>query len=100
VLGWRGQHAPQQLAVAGLDHCLIAQREAGGGDPLGELVTHHLELLEASYAWLGKRGGDRSVEVEPREGLDGKAGELVLEPAYLTAQLSPCEALIASHAQC
>jgi hypothetical protein len=44
--------------------------------------------------------GDRSVEAQPRECLDGQAGELVLKPADLTAQLGPREALIASHAQC
>lgn len=97
VFGRRGEHLAQQVAVARLNRRALAQHHAGAGDPLGERVANSLKLFEAGYARLAEVAGDRGVEVEPREGLDGEARELVLEAGDLSAQLSACEALIASH---
>jgi hypothetical protein len=96
VLRRRLQHAPQQLAITGLDDRLIAQRQAGLSDPHGEVVAHLLQLLETSNARFGEMGGNPGVEIEPRKGLDGEAGKLMLKAADLATQLGSREALIAS----
>ncbi len=100
VLRRRLQHAPQQFAVAGLDHRLIAQRQTSLGDPLGKVVAHLLQLLETGNARFGETGWNLGVEIESRKGLNRESGKLVLETADLAAQLDTREALIASHAKC
>jgi hypothetical protein len=97
VLGGGGKHLLEQLAVAGLDHRALAEGDVGGGDPLGERVAHLLELLEPGDPRLGEPGRHDRVELQSRERLSRETTELVFEPADLTAQLDPCEALVAPH---
>jgi hypothetical protein len=99
VIGRRRKHAPQQLAVVGLNLRLLAQRNPGPGDPLGEFIANLLELFETGDPRLGEMSLDAGVEIKPRKGLYREAGKLVLETTDLPAQLSPREALIASHAK-
>jgi hypothetical protein len=99
VLRRRRQHAPQQLAVAGLNLGPFAQRHSSPSDPLGEFIANLLELLEAGDTRLGEMSRDPGVEIKPRKSLNGEARKLMLETADLAAQLSPREALIASHAK-
>ncbi len=99
VLGGRRKHAPQQLAIAGLQLTLPLEGLTRSGDPIGERIANALELFEASHSRLAKTGRDASLKIESRKGLDREAGELVLEASDLTAQLSACEALVASHAK-
>ena len=99
VLGGRGEHPLQQLAVVGLQLVALLERRARRGDALGERVTNLLELTEPGDARLPERGGHAGVQAEAREGLDAESGELPLETTDLAAQLSACEALIASHSK-
>jgi len=97
VLGGRVEHAPQQLAVLGLELGLIAQGEAGGSDPVGQRVADPLQLPEAGDPGRAARRGDPGVDRDPRKGLGDEATELALEPPDLPAQLSAGEALVAPH---
>ena len=56
-LRWGGQHALEQVAVAGLELGSPLESQAGLGDPLGEFVAHPLQLTEAerSAAWPRRR---------------------------------------------
>jgi hypothetical protein len=99
VLSRRGQHSPQQLAVAGLDLGLLGERGPRGGDPRCECVAHLLQLLEAGDPRLPEGGGNPAVEREPGEGLGREARELVLEAADLAAQLGAREALVAPYSK-
>jgi hypothetical protein len=97
VLGRRGEHLLEQLAVAGLDHRALAEGDVGGGDPIAERIAHLLELLEPSDPRLCETGRHARVELQPGKSLSGETTELVFEPADLTAQLNPCKALVAPH---
>jgi hypothetical protein len=99
VLGRRRQHLLEQLAVAGLQFVLLAQGLTSDRDPLGESIANLLQLLEPRYSRHGKAGRDPRIERETREGLGAETGQLVLETADLTAQLSAREALVASHSK-
>jgi hypothetical protein len=52
VLGGRGQHVFQQLAVASLEFILLAQGLAGMGNPVGEGIADPLELGQVGNARL------------------------------------------------
>jgi hypothetical protein len=97
VLGGGVEHAAQQLAVSSLELGLLAEGEAGGGDPLRQRVAHPLQLAEIRDPRLAAKSGDAGVDLDPREGLDHEARELALEAADLAAQLGTGEALVASH---
>ena len=99
VLGGRGEHPAQQLAVAGLQFALFLERDAGRGNPLGKGIAHLLQLVEAGHPRLGEMTRDRGIDCEARKSLDGKAGELVLEASDLAPQLGAREALVASHSK-
>ncbi len=99
VVGRRGQHALQQLAVAGLRLRLAAQGSARLGEARRQRVANPLQLGEPGDARLVERGPNASLDPDPGECLRAQVGELPLEMADLTAQLSPCEALVASHSQ-
>jgi len=99
VLGRRRQHVLEQLAVAGLQLILLAQGLTSDGDPLSQGIANLLKLLEPGDARHGEAGRDLGVEREAGEGLSAEAGQLVLEAADLTAQLSAREALVASHSK-
>jgi hypothetical protein len=97
VLGWRRQHAAQQLAVAGLQLALLLQHDSYGRDPLGERVAHLLQLLEPGHPRLGEMTRHGGVDRDAGKRLRGETGELVLEAGDLASQLSAREALIASN---
>jgi hypothetical protein len=99
VLGGGGEHLLEQLAVAGLDDRALAQRDVRGRDPLGKRVAHLLQLLEPGDSRLGEAGRDAGVQLQPGKRLGAQPAQLVFEPADLTAQLSPCEALVAPHSE-
>jgi hypothetical protein len=99
VLGRRGQHPLEQLAVGGLGLGPLAQGAAGVGDPVGERVADLLQLAEADQARLVRRGGHPRVDRHPREGPRGEAPELVLEAADLAPQLGARKALVAPDAK-
>jgi hypothetical protein len=100
VLGRRRQHPLKQLAVAGLQLVLLAQGLPSDGDPLGQGIANLLQLLEPGDPGHGETGRNLGVEGETGEGLGAETGQLVLEAADLTAQLSAREALVASHSKC
>ena len=93
----RSEHLPQQVAVARLQLVALAQRPLRLGDPLGEGVAHALELGEVGDAWSSLSGLHPGIDRKTREGLAVQAGELVLQPPDLTAQLSARKPLIASN---
>jgi hypothetical protein len=99
VVGGRGQHAAQELAVAGLQLPLLPERHPRCGDPLGQRVPYPLQLLQAGYPRLREMPGDGGLKGEPRKCLNSKAGELVLETGDLAPQLGAREALVASHSK-
>lgn len=83
VLGGRGQHAPQQLAVARLQLALRLQFQARSGDPLRERIAHPLELLETGNTRRMEAGRNGGVENQPRKRLGVEARKLVFEPGDL-----------------
>lgn len=99
VFGRRRQHPLEQLAIAGLQFVLLAQRLTGAGDPLGQGVANLLQLLEPGDPGHGEASRDLGVERQTWEGLGAEAGQLVLEATDLTAQLSAREALVASRSK-
>lgn len=99
VLSRCGEHVLEQLAVAGLEFVALPESDAGIGDPVRERVTDALELIEAGDAGLVEIGRHRGVDRQPRKGLGGEAGELVLEPADLAPQLGARQALVASNSK-
>lgn len=99
VLRRSRQHVLEQLAIAGLQLILPAQGVTSGGNPIRQGIANLLELLEPGDAGYGKAGGDPGVERQTRKSLSAETGQLVLETADLTAQLSTREALVASHSK-
>jgi hypothetical protein len=83
VVGGRGKHAAQELAVAGLQLALLPERHPRCGDPLRQRIPHALQLLQAGHPRLAEVSGDGGVDGEARERLDREAGELVLEAGDL-----------------
>jgi hypothetical protein len=96
VLGGRGQHPAQKLAVPPLGLGPLAQRPASGRDPGRQRIAHLLELLEAGDARLAERSGHPGLDRQPRKGLCREAGELALEPTDLAPQLGTGKALVGS----
>jgi hypothetical protein len=99
VLGGRGQHFLEQVAVASLELVLLAKRDARFGDSSRQGVAHPLELFQPRDARLVERRRDPRVEGQAGEGLRAQGRELVLEAGDLTTQLDACEALVASHSK-
>jgi hypothetical protein len=97
VLGRGGEHPLERLTVAGLELGALGESVAGTGDPRGKRIAHPLQLLEVGDSRLAKLRANSGVDAKPGEPLDAEAGELVLEAPDLAAQLSACEALVASH---
>ena len=93
-VGRRGDHLAQQLAIAGLEAILLAQRPLCRGDPVRQLVAQPLQLPQVEDPRLRGHRADAVVELDPAEGLGQEAGELALEMADLTPQLDPGEALV------
>jgi len=99
VIGGRGQHAPQQLAVLRLQRRLPLQSLASVGDTCRQRVAHPLQLLEAGDARLAEGGRRGGVDADSWKGLREQMGQLYLEAADLTAQLGAGEALVAPRPQ-
>jgi len=99
VLGRRGQHFLQQLAVLGLQLAPLLERGTGLADAFGKRVAHPLKLVEPRDTGLAVSGRDAGVQGKPGEGLSAKPRELVLEATDLAAQLGAGEALVASHSK-
>lgn len=99
VLGGRGEHPLEQLAVARLQLVLLAQCPTRNADALGERVTDPLQLREAGDVRL--RAPDRyaGIQLEPLKGLAAEVGKLAFETTDLTAQLRAREALVAPRVQ-
>lgn len=96
VLGGRGEHVAQQLAIVLLQLAALAQRDAGVRNLLGKGVPHALQLAEVGDPRWSCQGGNLGVYREPWEGLGHKAGQLPLEAPDLAPQLGPRESLIAA----
>jgi hypothetical protein len=90
----RGLHLPQQLAVAGLDPCLLAQGQPRLGDAVRELVAQLLQLTQVEHPRRRRDRGDAMLHRDPAEALGEQRGELSLEAADLAPQLVPGEALV------
>lgn len=99
MLGGRGEHPLEQLAIARLELVLLAQPLTRGADALGEPVADALELGEVGDVRERRRGGYPRIELDPLEGLCAEVGQLVFEPADLTPQLGARGALIAPRVQ-
>jgi len=96
VLGRRCQHPLKQLAIALLQLVALAQGDPGLGDSSRQGVADALQLAETGDPRQAGRSRDPGVDIEPREGLGGKAGQLALEAPDLTPQLDPSEPLVAA----
>jgi hypothetical protein len=93
-VGRRGEHLPQQLAVARLQLGALAQGYAGLGNPVGERVAHPLQLAKIENARLDRDRLDPVPDLGVAESLAEEPGKLALEPADLASQLRPREALV------
>lgn len=94
VGGRVGRHAPQQLAVPGLDLGPAGERHPGAGDPLGQLVAHPLQLAEAEHPRLDRRRRHPVLDLDPAEGLAEQPRQLALQPPDLAPQLLPRRPLV------
>ena len=84
VLGRRGQHALQQLPVAGLELGALLQLAPRRADPGCERVANRLQVAEVERPRLSRDGSDSGVDLQPRESLGDKPAELRFEAADLT----------------
>jgi hypothetical protein len=96
VLSRSLDHATQQLAVARLELLLLAQRNPCPGNPPGKGVPQALELVEAHEPRPAGRRRHARVDLDAREGLARKAGQLALQSSDLATQLGAGEALAAA----
>jgi hypothetical protein len=93
--GGVGKHSLQELAVLGLAPRSLLQCLARIRDPSRQRVAHGLQLTEVEHPRLTGPGRDRCVENRAWERIGDEAGELALEAADLSPQLSPRQALVA-----
>jgi len=82
ILGGRGDHRRQQLAVGGLDRGALGERGARLADAGGEGIAHLLQPTEIEHP-RRPGGGDPVRDVDPPEPLGDEAGQFELEPADL-----------------
>ena len=94
-LGGVGEHLLEQLPVGGLDPGSFSQGIARRGNPRRQGIANLLQLTEADQPRLGRGGRDRGVKCETRKRLAGQLGQLSLEAANLSPQLSAGETLVA-----
>jgi len=96
VLGWRGEHVAQQLAVALLQLVALAQGDAGVRNPLGKRVPHALQLTEIGDSRRTCHCRNPGVYRNSRKGLGGEAGQLPLQATDLATQLDSPKPLVAA----
>lgn len=94
VLRRSGQHALEQLAVAGLELGALPQLQLGAADPGRQRVAHRLQLTEVERPRLGRDRGDAGVELEAGKRLGDERAELRFEAPDLASQLRPGEPLV------
>lgn len=97
VLGRRGKHLLQQLAVALLEFVALAEGDAGVRDPPGKGVPAVLQLPEPGDPRRSGGNLNSGVDRETGEGLGIKTCQLALEAPDLAAQLSPRQPLVAAY---
>jgi hypothetical protein len=90
----RGEHLAHQLVIAGLDPRPLAQSQLRLGDPFREVVPQLLELTQVKDPRLAGDRADAVRNLDSAEGLGEESGELALEMADLTPQLSAGKALV------
>lgn len=95
VLGGRGEHPLQQLAVGGLDLGALGERLACRGDPRHQRVADPLQLAEADDARLARRRRHAGLDREARERLGREPRQLPLQAADLAPQIGSRQALVA-----
>ena len=74
-------------------------RAAGLGHAVGELVADPLEVTQAQGPGCGSGHAHAGVDLDPREALGEKPGELMLEAPDLAAQLGSRKSLVAIDAE-
>lgn len=99
VIGGRGDHPLQQLAVARLALVLLAQLPLNRPDPLRQRVADRLQLAEVERPAGRRNRRDRGVDRHPPEALRDQPSELELQTPDLAAQLGPGESLVTVDAQ-
>lgn len=83
VLGRRPQHAPQQLAVAGLQFGALLQLSPSHGNPPCQRVTYRLQLSQVQRPPLARDGRNPSVDLQAWKGIGEKRPELLFQAADL-----------------
>lgn len=96
---WGREHAVEQLAVAGLELCLLAKRPPCILYSRRESIADRLQLTEIKRTWLPRESRNVGGYLQAGEGLRDQGRELSLKTADLTAQLNAGEALVAAHPQ-
>ena len=94
-----GQHARQQLAVAGLQMRPLRKQEPRLADSGGEFVADLLELAEVEHPRLSAATRNPVADLNPLERAGEKARELSLKAADLSPQLGARGAFVASGAK-
>jgi hypothetical protein len=93
VLGGRGDHRLDQVAVGILEGDALGERALGVGDPAGERVADALQLTEVEDP--ARPGGvDPVRDDHASEPLGDQPRQLALQPPDLTPQLDAGQALI------
>jgi hypothetical protein len=99
VIGRRGQHAVEQLAVAAVEVLALAQGRARVLDAGREGVAQRLELAQVQRLAVRREGGHPGGDLDPRESLGGERRETVLEAADLAPQLGAGAKLVAAYSE-
>lgn len=94
VLGRRGQHPLQQLAVARLELGLLLQLPPRFTYPRHQRIADGLEIAEPEGARLVRHGGNAGVDPQAGEGLGEERAELRFQAPDLAPQLRPREPLV------
>jgi hypothetical protein len=93
VVGRRGEHPLQQLAVGRLALGAPGEGVACLGDPRRQRVAHLLQLAEADQPRLARRRRHAGLDREAGKSLDREPRQLELQAADLPPQLGPRQSL-------
>lgn len=99
VLGRRGQHPLQQLAVARLELGLLLQLPPRFTYPRRQRIANPLQLTQAKRPRLTRYRDNAGVQAQAREGLSDERTELRFESPDLAPQLDTREPLVAIDAK-